>query len=64
MRHAIEIVGTGIVLEVSKLVAIKTDSINVFHLDKLKDGTWKLTYNSNMIPDLTKVECLKIVRED
>jgi hypothetical protein len=63
MKRAIELVGLGIELELSKATAVKTDK-QMIHLDKLPDGTWRLIYNANLIPDFTKLESLKIVRND
>jgi hypothetical protein len=63
VRRAIEITGTEHVLELSKATAIKT-SKNMIHLDQLDDGTWRLIYNGNMIPDFTKVVALTVIRED
>ena len=62
-RRAIEIEGTGIVLELSRAVSVKTDK-KLIHLEELPDGTWRLIYNSKMIPDFSKVKGLKIIRED
>lgn len=62
-RRAIEIEGTDVVLELSKATAIKTNK-NMIHLDQLDDGTWRLIYNGNLIPDFSEVEALKIIRED
>ena len=62
-RRAIEIEGTDMVLELSKVVSVKTDK-EMMHLDKLSDGTWRLIYNGKMIPDFSKVKGLKIIRED
>jgi len=62
-RRAIEIEGTDTVLELSKVTAVRTNK-NMIHLDQLDDGTWRLIYNSEMIPDFTKVKGLKIIRED
>jgi hypothetical protein len=62
-RRSIKIEGLGITLELSKATAVRTDN-NMIHLDQLPDGTWRLIYNGNMIPDFTKVEGFKIVRED
>ena len=61
--RAIEVEGTDEVLILSKATAIKT-SKNMIHLDQLDDGTWRLIYNGNMIPDFTKVMGLKILRDD
>jgi hypothetical protein len=63
MRRAIKLEGLNQVLELSKATAVKTDK-NMIHLDQLQDGTWRLIYNGNMIPDFTKLTSLTIVRED
>lgn len=62
VRRAIELVGTGTVLELSKATSVKTNS-NMIHLDELPDGTWRLIYNSKMIPDFTKIKSFRIIRE-
>jgi len=59
----IRIEGLDIDLELSKATSVKTDK-NMIHLDQLPDGTWRLIYNGNMIPDFTKVQSFKIIRED
>jgi len=54
-------------LDITKVTAIhdKDKTMSVFiHLDKLKDGTWRLTYNSSHIPDFTKINNLEVIRED
>lgn len=33
-------------------------------LDELPDGTWRLIYNGDHIPDFTKIKAFKIVREE
>lgn len=63
VRRAIEIEGTDVVLELSKVTAIKTAK-QMIELTELNDGTWRLIYNSNLIPDITKVLGFKIIRED
>lgn len=62
MRRAIKVNGTDLVLELSKATAVKTDK-NMIHFDQLQDGTWRLIYNGNLIPDFTKVINFEIVRE-
>lgn len=62
MRRAIKLTGTDLVLELSKVTAIKTEK-KMIHLDELPDGTWRLIYNGNMIPDFTKIEVMEIIRE-
>ena len=61
--RAIEVEGTDHVLVLSKATAVKTKQ-NMIHIDQLPDGTWRLIYNGNMIPDFSKVLGLKIIRED
>ena len=63
MRRAIKIEGTEHELELSKVTSVKTDK-RMIHLDELPNGTWRLIYNGNMIPDFSKVEALTILRED
>lgn len=64
VRRAIKIVGTDTVLELSKVTAVKLHNAAMIHLDQLPDGTWRLIYNSHLIPDITKVQALEIIRED
>jgi len=63
MRRSIKIEGTDIELELSRATAVRTDK-NMIHLDELPDGTWRLIFNSNMIPDFSVIEGFTIVRED
>lgn len=63
MRRAIRIEGTGEELELSKATTVRTDK-RMIHLDELPDGTWRLIWNADMIPDFTKIEALTIIRED
>lgn len=63
MRRAISLDGLDQVLELSKATAVKTDK-QMIHLDQLPNGTWRLIYNGNMIPDFTKLTALTIIRED
>ena len=62
-RRAIEIEGLDITLELSKATAVRTKN-KMIHLDELPDGTWRLIWNGDMIPDFTKVKALKIIRDD
>jgi hypothetical protein len=62
VRRAIKLTGTDLVLELSKVTAVKT-SQRMIHLDELPDGTWRLIFNGNMIPDFTKIEMMEIIRE-
>lgn len=62
-RRAIKINGTDITLELSKATAVKTLK-NMIHLDQLDDGSWRIIYNSNLIPDFSKVISFEIIREN
>lgn len=62
MRRAVELIGTNIVLELSKATAVKTRQ-RMIHLDELPDGTWRLIYNGDHIPDFSKIKALRIIRE-
>lgn len=62
-KRSIKLVGLDKELILSKATAIKTDKMMI-HLDQLDDGSWRLIYNGNMIPDFTKLESLQIVRVD
>lgn len=63
MKRAIKLEGLDQELVLSKATAVKTDK-NMIHLDQLENGTWRLIYNGNMIPDFTKLISLTIVREE
>lgn len=63
VKRSVDLVGTGIILELSKATAVKTKQ-NMIHFDELPDGTWRLIYNGDMIPDFTKIEAFKIIREN
>lgn len=49
MRRALELVGVGTVLELSRGTSLKIRK-QLFHLDALGDGTWRLTYTSTLLP--------------
>jgi len=61
-KRSIELTGTDIVLELSKATAVKTQK-NMIHLDELDDGTWRLIYNGNLIPDFSQISALTMVRQ-
>lgn len=50
-------------LALSEITSVKTHT-QMFYLDKLSDGTWRLLYSEGLVPDITKLHCLKIVKED
>jgi len=63
MKRFIKINGIDKELELSKAVSVKTDK-QMIHLDQLSDGSWRLIYNSKLIPDFTKVKNFEIIRKD
>ena len=67
MRRAIRIEDHNMLsiseFELSKVVHVHTET-QMIHFDRLKDGTWRLTYNPNVIPDLKLVSAFRIIRED
>jgi hypothetical protein len=67
VKRAIKVVfndGTEpIELVLSKAASIDSPQ-QMINLDKLKDGTWRLIYNENLIPDFSKVKGFEVVRED
>ena len=58
----IKIEGINKELELSRATSVRTEK-QMIHLDQLPDGSWRLTYNENLIPDFSKVECFKIIRD-
>lgn len=62
VRRAIKLKGSEEILELSKVTAVRTDK-QMIHLDQLPDGTWRMIYNANLIPDITKIEAFEIIRE-
>ncbi len=66
VRRAIKIEGIDKVFEISKVSGVNVPPVGGFlmHLDQLKDGTVRLLYNSNVIPDLTKGPGITFIREE
>jgi hypothetical protein len=63
MKRAIRIKGTGVELELSKVVSVNIDK-PMINLEQLPDGTWRLIYTKSLIEDFTQVEAFEVVRED
>lgn len=49
-------------LEISKATTVKS-SKDFIHLDKLNDGTWRLIWSENLIPDFSTVTSFDVIRE-
>jgi hypothetical protein len=52
----------NLLLPVSRVTAVSTVK-EMIHFDKLNDGTWRIIYNSNMLPEFSKVLNFEIVRK-
>ncbi len=57
----VKLVGTDTELEISKAVEIKTP-LQMIHFDQMKDGTWRIIYNGNLIKDFSKITSFEIER--
>lgn len=55
--------GTDQVIDIHKVVGIKFDIPVLLTLERMKNGGIRLTYNEIAIPDLTKVQGLKFIRQ-
>ena len=62
IKRSVRLDGLDLELPLSKATAVKTDK-RMIHLDELPDGSWRLIYNGNMIPDFSKLVSMTIVRE-
>ena len=63
-KRSIKIEGIDKQLQLSKYTVIKNTPKNMIHLDELPDGSWRLIVSENVIPDMTQVEALRIIREE
>lgn len=51
-------------ITVTKVTGVKMhcSDNSFFHLDVMPDGKWRWIYDENMIPDISKLEGIEIVR--
>ncbi len=64
-RRSIVLEGLDKDLVLGKVVEIKRcDGLQFIYLEEMKDGKWRLTYTTDTIPDITKLEALRIKRDD
>lgn len=54
--------GTFKDLVLSRATEVKTTN-KMLNLDQLKDGTWRMIYDAETIPDMAKVMSLELVRD-
>jgi len=65
VKRFIEIEGNGKRFEISKAIQLNLPNGDIiFNMDMLPDGTVKILWNSAFIEDITKIQGLKIIRED
>lgn len=62
-KRSVILQGTDRVLNLSVVTSLRLRN-KLIHLDKLLDGSWRLTYNSLMLPDITKVTALTMIVEE
>lgn len=55
--------GTFKELVLSKATEVKTSN-KMINIDKLKDGTWRMIYDADTIPDMVDVLNFELHRED
>lgn len=59
MKREIELVGTDVKLQISRLTVIDVVR-TLFHLDELEDGTWRVTITKSLAGDLTGLQHIEI----
>jgi len=62
MKKSIYLKGIDKELILSKVASIDVDK-KFIHIEEMPDGTWRLNYSSNLIPDISKIESFEIRRE-
>jgi len=62
MKKSIYLKGIDKELVLSKVASIDVDK-KFIHIEEMLDGTWRLNYSSNLIPDISKIESFEIRRE-
>lgn len=55
--------GTEKILELSKATKLKIDS-GMMHLDRLKDGTWRLIWSEDLVDKFSEIDYIDINREN
>lgn len=55
--------GLGVTIPLAKAHGVEAPEQR-FHLDKSKAGSWILLYSRDLIPDISAVTALRIIRED
>ncbi len=65
IKRSIKLNGINKELSLSKASSVRKlqDGKEFIYLDKLNDGTWRMVWTEQTIPDITKVTSLEIIRE-
>lgn len=61
LQLAIE--GTDTVIDIHRVTGVKSDMPTLFTIERMVNGEHRLTYNAIQIPDLTKVQGLRFIRQ-
>ena len=51
-------------LEIGKYTVVNSSKKDFIYLDKMTDGRWLLACSESVIPDMSKIDSLKIIRYD
>jgi hypothetical protein len=62
-RIVLNDIGKELVLSKVTGIKLKKRKRSMIYLDEMSDGTWRLIYDENMIPDLSKIESIDILRD-
>jgi hypothetical protein len=63
-RRFVKLEGLDTTLELTKVVQINKVQKRFIYLEEMDNGTWRLTYTENVIPDITKLQSMNIIRLD
>ena len=62
-KRTLELEGTGLPpLPITKVTEVDIPQRHLF-IEEMKDGTFRLTYSKALLPDITKLQGIKLVRE-
>ncbi len=51
-------------LELKKVAEINLSGVEFIYMEKMKDGDgWRLTYTATTIPDITKLQAIRLKRD-
>ncbi len=67
MERSIELEGLDKILRLSKVTELNFGHLKdkeFIFFEKLKDGTWRLTYTASTVPDIQQLQSLKIIRKN